>query len=30
MKIDVVTLFPGWFDWFTQQRHVQNATVLGH
>src|SRR5688500_20121081 len=30
MKIDVVTLFPQWFEWFTQQRHVQNAVVLGH
>ncbi len=30
MKIDVVTLFPGWFEWFTQQRHVQNALALGH
>jgi tRNA (guanine37-N1)-methyltransferase len=30
MRIDVVTLFPGWFEWFTQQRHVQNAVVLGH
>jgi tRNA (guanine37-N1)-methyltransferase len=30
MKIDVVTLFPSWFEWFTQQRHVQNAVLLGH
>jgi tRNA (guanine37-N1)-methyltransferase len=25
MKIDVFTLFPEWFEWFTQQRHVRNA-----
>ena len=25
MKIDVFTLFPGWFDWFGEQRHVRNA-----
>ena len=25
MKIDVFTLFPGWFGWFTEQRHVRNA-----
>ena len=30
MKIDVVTLFPAWFDWFRQQRHVTNAIELGH
>jgi tRNA (guanine37-N1)-methyltransferase len=30
MKIDVVTLFPHWFDWFKQQRHVRNALDLGH
>src|SRR5215208_4714347 len=30
MKIDVVTLFPSWFEWFTQQRHVRNALALGH
>jgi tRNA (guanine37-N1)-methyltransferase len=30
MKIDVVTLFPEWFEWFTQQRHVRNAALLGH
>ncbi len=24
------TLFPGWFDWFRAQRHVQNAVALGH
>jgi tRNA (guanine37-N1)-methyltransferase len=29
MKLDVVTLFPGWFDWFTQQRHVRNALDRG-
>lgn len=30
MKIDVFTLFPGWFAWFTEQRHVRNALALGH
>ena len=25
MKIDVFTLFPAWFDWFREQRHVRNA-----
>jgi tRNA (guanine37-N1)-methyltransferase len=30
MKIDVFTLFPAWFDWFRDQRHVRNALQLGH
>jgi tRNA (guanine37-N1)-methyltransferase len=30
MRIDVFTLFPAWFDWFTAQRHVRNALELGH
>ena len=30
MKIDVFTLFPGWFEWFAEQRHVRNAVELGH
>jgi tRNA (guanine37-N1)-methyltransferase len=30
VKIDVFTLFPGWFDWFKGQRHVRNAAELGH
>ena len=30
MNIDVVTLFPSWFDWFFEQRHVRNALALGH
>jgi len=25
VEIDVFTLFPEWFDWFTAQRHVRNA-----
>ena len=29
MRIDVFTLFPEWFDWFTRQRHVRNALELG-
>jgi tRNA (guanine37-N1)-methyltransferase len=30
MNIDVFTLFPGWFAWFLEQRHVRNALELGH
>jgi tRNA (guanine37-N1)-methyltransferase len=30
MEIDVFTLFPDWFAWFTAQRHVANATARGH
>jgi tRNA (guanine37-N1)-methyltransferase len=30
VRIDVFTLFPGWFDWFYEQRHVRNALALGH
>jgi tRNA (guanine37-N1)-methyltransferase len=30
VKIDVFTLFPNWFDWFGEQRHVRNARELGH
>jgi tRNA (guanine37-N1)-methyltransferase len=30
MEIDVFTLFPGWFKWFADQRHVRNAEALGH
>jgi tRNA (guanine37-N1)-methyltransferase len=29
MKIDVFTLFPEWFDWFMEQRHVRNAVMAG-
>ncbi len=29
MEIDVFTLFPGWFDWFLEQRHVRNARNRG-
>jgi tRNA (guanine37-N1)-methyltransferase len=29
MQIDVVTLFPEWFDWFQGQRHVGNAVARG-
>ena len=29
MKLDVLTLFPGWFEWFIQQRHVRNAVERG-
>jgi tRNA (guanine37-N1)-methyltransferase len=30
VNIDVLTLFPSWFDWFKEQRHVRNALALGH
>ena len=30
MQLDVVTLFPEWFDWFRAQRHVRNALEHGH
>jgi tRNA (guanine37-N1)-methyltransferase len=30
VRIDVFTLFPSWFDWFYEQRHVRNALALGH
>jgi tRNA (guanine37-N1)-methyltransferase len=30
MNVDVLTLFPRWFDWFREQRHVVNALALGH
>ncbi len=30
MQLDVVTLFPEWFDWFRSQRHVRNALERGH
>jgi tRNA (guanine37-N1)-methyltransferase len=29
MRIDVFTLFPRWFDWFLEQRHVRNALASG-
>jgi tRNA (guanine37-N1)-methyltransferase len=30
VKIDVLTLFPRWFEWFREQRHLTNALALGH
>ncbi|MFY9488096.1 MAG: tRNA (guanosine(37)-N1)-methyltransferase TrmD [Solirubrobacterales bacterium] len=30
MQIDVFTLFPEWFDWFIEQRHMKNLTTAGH
>ena len=30
MRADVFTLFPQWFGWFREQRHVANALALGH
>jgi tRNA (guanine37-N1)-methyltransferase len=30
VEIDILTLFPGWFEWFESQRHVRNALELGH
>jgi tRNA (guanine37-N1)-methyltransferase len=29
VNIDVFTLFPQWFEWFPEQRHVRNALELG-
>jgi tRNA (guanine37-N1)-methyltransferase len=29
VKIDVFTLFPEWFEWFTAQRHVANVLSSG-
>jgi tRNA (guanine37-N1)-methyltransferase len=29
MEIDVFTLFPEWFEWLTEQRHVRNALAVG-
>jgi tRNA (guanine37-N1)-methyltransferase len=29
MNIDVFTLFPSWFGWFAEQRHVRNAIDQG-
>jgi tRNA (guanine37-N1)-methyltransferase len=29
MEIDIFTLFPEWFRWFEDQRHVRNAVELG-
>ena len=29
MEIDIFTLFPEWFEWFEQQRHVRNALAAG-
>jgi tRNA (guanine37-N1)-methyltransferase len=30
VRIDLFTLFPRWFDWFLEQRHVRNALEGGH
>jgi len=29
VKIDIFTLFPDWFEWFTSQRHVSNVLAAG-
>ncbi|HKQ17629.1 MAG TPA: tRNA (guanosine(37)-N1)-methyltransferase TrmD [Solirubrobacterales bacterium] len=29
MRLDIFTLFPGWFDWFLTQRHVRNLVAEG-
>ena len=29
MEIDIFTLFPEWFQWFSYQRHVRNALAAG-
>jgi tRNA (guanine37-N1)-methyltransferase len=30
MVVDVFTLFPEWFSWFLDQRHIGNAIRVGH
>jgi tRNA (guanine37-N1)-methyltransferase len=30
LQLDVVTLFPEWFEWFRGVRHVRNALEAGH
>ena len=30
MQLDVVTLFPQWFEWFSEQRHIANAVAQGN
>jgi len=30
MRAEIFTLFPSWFEWFAEQRHVRNAAALGH
>lgn len=30
MEIDVLTLFPEWFEWFREQRHMRNLLESGH
>jgi len=30
VNLDVFTLFPLWFEWFREQRHVARALELGH
>ncbi len=30
MQIDVFTLFPDWFEWFREQRHMKNLAAAGH
>jgi tRNA (guanine37-N1)-methyltransferase len=29
VRIDIFTLFPEWFEWFSSQRHVSNALAAG-
>jgi tRNA (guanine37-N1)-methyltransferase len=29
VNIDIFSLFPDWFDWFAEQRHVRNALASG-
>jgi len=29
VEIDIFTLFPDWFGWFAEQRHVRNALAAG-
>jgi tRNA (guanine37-N1)-methyltransferase len=29
LRLDIFTLFPEWFEWFREQRHVRNALEAG-
>ena len=29
MRVDIFTLFPEWFEWFSSQRHVSNVLAAG-
>ena len=29
LALDILTLFPGWFGWLEEERHVRNALDTG-